>query len=169
MSDIAVASAPVCTRCAVHAESVFRVDGLCCGEEAAILQRRLRPLSGMEDVSADVVGQKLHDKYDAAILSTNAIVDAVAETDMRAWLEHEAPRVPPSSRARGVLVLISGLALVPGLVMPLLNAPDVWRIAACITAVIAGGVFPARRAVASVRILALDINALMLVAVVGAM
>ena len=80
MSEAALAPAPVCTRCALHAESVFRVDGLCCGEEAAILQRRLRPLSGMEDVSADVVGQKLHVKYDAAILSTNAIVDAVAET-----------------------------------------------------------------------------------------
>ena len=169
MSEAAVAPAPVCTRCALHAESVFRVDGLCCGEEAAILQRRLRPLSGMEDVSADVVGQKLHVKYDAAILSTNAIVDAVAETGMRAWLEHEAPQVPPSSRARGLLVLVSGLALAAGLAMEFLGAPVAWRIAACLVAVITGGVFPARRAVASIRILALDINALMLVAVVGAM
>jgi Cd2+/Zn2+-exporting ATPase len=169
MSDAAVASAPVCTRCAVHAESIFRVDGLCCGEEAAILQRRLRPLSGMEDVAADVVGQRLHVKYDAAVLSTNAIVDAVAETGMRAWLEHEAPAVPPSARARGTLVFISGIALAAGFVMPLVGAPDAWRLAACLTAVVTGGVFPARRALASIRTLALDINALMLVAVVGAM
>jgi len=169
MSEAALAPAPVCTRCALHAESVFRVDGLCCGEEAAILQRRLRPLSGMEDVSADVVGQKLHVKYDAAVLSTNAIVDAVAETGMRAWLEHEAPQVPPSSRARGLLVLVSGVALAAGFAMEFLGAPVAWRIAACLVAVITGGVFPARRAVASIRILALDINALMLVAVVGAM
>jgi len=53
--------------------------------------------------------------------------------------------------------------------MEFLGAPVAWRIAACLVAVITGGVFPARRAVASIRILALDINALMLVAVVGAM
>jgi Cd2+/Zn2+-exporting ATPase len=169
MSQAAVAVAPACTRCALHAESTFRIDGLCCGEEAAILQRRLRPLSGMEDVTADVVGQRLHVKYDAALLSTNAIVDAVAETGMRAWLEHEAPQTPPSSRARGILVVVSAVALAAGLAMPFFGAPEAWRIAACVTAVVTGGVFPARRAFASVRILALDINALMLVAVVGAM
>ena len=53
----AAATAPVCTRCTRHAESVFRVDGMCCGEEAAILQRRLKPLGGIEDVAADIVGQ----------------------------------------------------------------------------------------------------------------
>ena len=84
MSGAAVASAPACTRCALHAESIFRVDGLCCGEEATILQRRLRPLTGMEDVSADVVGQKLHVKYDAAVLSTNAIVGVSAAKDKKA-------------------------------------------------------------------------------------
>ena len=69
MSAPAVATAaPVCTRCAVHAESVFRIDGLCCGEEAAILERRLRPLNGVEEVAADIVGQRLHVKYDAAVV-----------------------------------------------------------------------------------------------------
>ena len=79
MTAPAVADPPVCTRCAVHAESVFRIDGMCCGEEAKILQRRLTPLSGIEDVAPDIVGQRLHVKYDAAVVSTNAIVEAVAE------------------------------------------------------------------------------------------
>ena len=34
------------------------------------------------------------------VLSTNAIVDAVAETGMRAWLEHEEPIVAALARAR---------------------------------------------------------------------
>ena len=112
MSTPAVAAAaPSVTRCAVHAESVFRVDGMCCGEEAAILQRRLTPMPGVEDITADIVGQRLHVNYDAAVLSTNAIVEAVAETGMRAWLEHEEPIVPASSRARGWLVAgVGGLA-----------------------------------------------------------
>src|ERR687895_394635 len=98
MNATAAATVPVCTRCAVHAESVFRIEGLCCGEEAKILERRLRPLRGVEDLSADVIHQRLHVKYDAALLSTNAIVDAVGDTGMRAWLEHEEPLVAPSSR-----------------------------------------------------------------------
>jgi Cd2+/Zn2+-exporting ATPase len=165
----AAAVAPACTRCTLHAESVFRIDGLCCGEEAAILQRRLRPLTGIEELTADIVGQRLHVKYDAAVLSTNVIVDAVAETGMRAWLEHEEPIIPPSSRARGVLVTVSALALVVGLVLQFAGGPPLLSVAAFIVAVVTGGVFPARRAIVSVRNRDLDINALMLLAVIGAM
>jgi Cd2+/Zn2+-exporting ATPase len=163
------AAAPLCTRCTIHAESVFRVDGMCCGEEAAILQRRLRPLGGVEEVAADIVGQRLHVKYDAALLSTNVIVDAVAETGMRAWLEHEEPVVPPSAGARAALAAVAAVALGTGLTLQALGAAGAWTIAAFVTAAIAGGVYPFRRAVHSVRGLQLDINALMLLAVVGAM
>ena len=164
-----MAAAPLCPRCTLHAESVFRVDGMCCGEEAAILRRRLTPLSGIEDVSADIVGQRLHVKYDAALLSTNVIVEAVAQTGMRAWLEHEEPVVPPSSAARGVLVAVSAAALAVGLVLQLAGVAEPVAIAAFIAAAATGGVFPARRAVRSLRARELDINVLMLVAVVGAM
>jgi Zn2+/Cd2+-exporting ATPase len=165
----ATVAAPVCTRCAVHAESVFRVDGLCCGEEAKILERRLRPLSGIEELSADVVGQRLHVKYDAALLSTNGIVDAVAEIGMRAWLEHEEPLVAPSSESRGRLVAISAIALATGVALQVLGAPVVWSIVAFLVAIVSGGVFTGRRALHSLRTRTLDINVLMLVAVIGAM
>ena len=164
----AVAAAPVCTRCTLHAESVFRIDGMCCGEEAAILQRRLRPLSGIEDVAADIVGQRLHVKYDAALVSSNVIVDAVAETGMRAWLEHETPIVPPSSRARGILVMTSAASLAIGLLLQFIDRWPGASVAAFAVAAITGGVFPARRALASIRTRELDINVLMLVAVIGA-
>ncbi len=169
MSAPAAVASTACTRCALHAESVFRIDGLCCGEEAAILQRRLRPIVGVEDIAADIVRQRLHVTYDAAVLSTNVIVDAVAETGMRAWLEHESPIVPPSARARGLLVLVSAVALGTGLAIQSFNGPEAWGISAFLVAAAAGGVFPARRAVASIRLRGLDINFLMLIAVVGAM
>jgi Cd2+/Zn2+-exporting ATPase len=165
----AVASAPACPRCAIHAESIFRVDGLCCGEEAAILQRRLTPLAGVEDITADIVGQRLRVTYDAAVLSTNTIVEAVAETGMRAWLEHEKPIVRASSRLRGWLVLASAIAVGGGMLLQALQVrPEGWSIALFVTAAIAGGIFPARRAWASVRLRELDINTLMIIAVVGA-
>lgn len=164
-----MAPSPACAKCTLHAESIFRIDGMCCGEEAAILQRRLRPIDGIEDVAADVVGQRLHVKYDAAVLSTNVIVDAVSETGMRAWLEHETPLTPPSSRARGVLVAVSGVSLVLGMLNQWLGAVGFVSIAAYVAAAITGGIFPGRRALASLRHLNFDINVLMLIAVAGAM
>ena len=169
MSAPAVAAtAPVCTRCAVHAESVFRVDGLCCGEEAVILERRLRPVAGIESVTVDIIGQRLHVKYDAAVVSSNIIVEAVGETGMRAWLEHEQPIAAPSTRARGLLVYASATALAVGFGV-LLSGPPAWSVAAFVIAAVTGGVFPARRAWSSLRNRELDINVLMLMAVTGAM
>ncbi len=169
MTAPAAAAAPACTRCAVHAESVFRVDGLCCGEEAAILERRLRPVSGVEAVTADIVGQRLRVTYDAAVISTNVIVEAVGDTGMRAWLEHEEPAVEPATRTRGLLVLTAGTALAGGLAFEALAGPSIWSLAAFVTAAVAGGIFPGRRALASLRSRVLDINVLMLIAVAGAM
>src|SRR5947207_14834241 len=80
-----------CSRCELHAESMFRIEGMDCREEVAMLERRFRNLAGLEDFSADVMGQRLHVKYDAARIDAAAIADAVADTGMRAWLEHEEP------------------------------------------------------------------------------
>ena len=90
---------------------MFRVEGMDCNEEVVILERRLRPLAGMEALSADLVGQRLHVSYDAAKLTTAAIVDAVGQTGMRMWLEHEGPGASgPDVRVRFWLTVASGAA-----------------------------------------------------------
>src|SRR3954449_305091 len=100
-----------CTHCELHAESMFKIEGMDCREEVAILERRFRNLAGLEDFSADVMGQRLHVKYDAARITAATIADAVAETGMRAWLEHEEPLVGTARqvRVRQALVWISGI------------------------------------------------------------
>jgi hypothetical protein len=55
-----------CAVCELHAESTFRVEGMDCREEVALLERRFKHLPGLEDFSADLFGQRLHVKYDAA-------------------------------------------------------------------------------------------------------
>ena len=74
--------------CELHAESTFTVEGMDCREEVALLERRFKNLRGLEAFSADLMGRRLHVKYDAAKLSASAIADAVADAGMRAWLEH---------------------------------------------------------------------------------
>ena len=80
---------PVCATCELHAEAVFRVEGMDCNEEVAILERRHRPLDGMEAIAADLIGQRLHVKYDAAKLTTSAMSDAVGQTGMTIWFEYD--------------------------------------------------------------------------------
>jgi Cd2+/Zn2+-exporting ATPase len=158
-----------CAICELHAEAVFRVEGMDCTEEVVILERRLKPLAGLEAVSADLVGQRLHVKYDAAKLTTSAIVDAAGQTGMRIWLEHEEPASGGAALAwrwRLMVASISALAIGGALSLSGRNAAAAVAFAG---AAIVGGIFPARRAVAAVRSRTLDINTLMIVAVAGAL
>ena len=159
----------VCTTCELHAEAVFRVEGMDCHEEVVILERRLKPLAGLETLSADVIGQRLHVKYDAAVLTTSAMVDAVGQAGMRMWLEHEEPTASGSD-LRGRLLLMggSGAAIAIGVALNAAGRPvaSAWSLAA---AAVIGGWYPARRAVAALRSRTVDINVLMVIAVAGAL
>jgi Cd2+/Zn2+-exporting ATPase len=158
---------PVCATCELHAEAVFRVEGMDCNEEVVILERRLKPLDGMEAIAADLIGQRLHVKYDAAKLTTSAMVDVVGQTGMRMWLEHDEPVVSDSIRVRWRLMAVAGAALAAGASAAVLHQPGVANVL-WVAGAIAGGVFPARRALTAIRSRTVDINVLMVVAVAGA-
>jgi Cd2+/Zn2+-exporting ATPase len=158
-----------CPVCEVHAESVFRVEGMDCSEEVTVIRRRLTPLAGVESIAVDLIGQRLRVQYDAARVSAADIVAAVAKTGMKAWLEHEQPvGVRSMDTARQALVVASGLLLALGLLLGPLGLPRL-SIVAHAGGILAGGIYTVRRAWSAARSFSLDINVLMLVAVVGAM
>jgi Cd2+/Zn2+-exporting ATPase len=161
------AAAATCTVCEVHAESVFRVEGLDCHEEVALLERRFKHLAGLEAFSADVVGGRVRVQYDAARLSASAIVGAVADTGMRAWLEHEEPRGAGATDRRRGLLIASGVALAGSLAAAAAGLTAVAAPAAAL-AILTGGALSARRAWNSLRLRTLDMHVLMTIAVVGA-
>jgi Cd2+/Zn2+-exporting ATPase len=159
-----------CQVCELHAESTFKVEGMDCHEEVAILQSRLNRLAGLEALDADVIGQRLRIKYDAAKLSTGSIAEAVAQTGMRAWLEHEEPAlVGPSTNSRLRLLIGSGASFALGLAAPFLGVPATLAWIPLALSIGLGGTFTARRALLSLRSGVLDINTLMVFAVIGAM
>ena len=159
-----------CTVCELHAESTFKIEGMDCHEEVAILQSRLHRLAGLEALDADVIGQRLRIKYDAAKLSTGSIAEAVAQTGMRAWLEHEEPAlVGPSANSRLRLLIASGASFVLGLAAPFVGLPATLAWIPFALSIGLGGTFTARRALLSLRSGVLDINTLMVIAVIGAM
>jgi Zn2+/Cd2+-exporting ATPase len=158
-----------CATCELHAEAIFRVEGMDCNEEVMILERRLKPLAGMEAVSADVIRQRLHVKYDAAKLTTSAMVDAVGQTGMRMWLEHEEPRTSGADvQWRLRLMAASGSTLAVGAAASALEYPRL-AVPLLIASAVSGAVYPARKALAALRSRTVDINVLMVIAVVGAM
>ncbi len=158
-----------CPVCEIHAESVFKIEGMDCHEEVAILERRLKSLSGLEALHADILGQRLNIKYDAAKLTASTIAEAVAQTGMRAWLEHEQPAGPPASAAtRRGFVVVSGALAGAGMALEY-GGLDLRAVAAIYgLSIVSGGVYSVRRALHAARSLSLDINVLMLVAVCGA-
>jgi Cd2+/Zn2+-exporting ATPase len=159
-----------CQVCELHAESTFKVEGMDCHEEVAILERRLKRLSGLEAFDADVISQRLRITYDATKLSTGSIAEAVAQTGMRAWLEHEEPApVAAAAGSRLQLLIWSGVAFAVGVIAMFLNVPGSLIWVPFTISVALGGVFTARRAVTSIRSGHLDINVLMVIAVAGAM
>jgi Cd2+/Zn2+-exporting ATPase len=157
-----------CPVCELHAESVFKVEGMDCHEEVAILEHRLRALTGLERLDADIVGQRLRIQYDAAKLTTSRIAEAVAQTGMRAWLEHEEPRAPVGSVWRERLVGLSGAALALGLILQAAGSAGPLAWLPFLAAVLLAGTQTARRAWTSLTARRLDIHVLMMVAVAGA-
>ena len=171
----ASAWAGVCTSCAEHAESTFRIEGLCCHEEAATLEKHLARLRGVERLTTDVVGQRMRVAYDAAVTTTGAISEAVAEVGMRAWVDRDGHAAAAaardgsgSARRQAWLLGIAAAALGLGFVLEFAAAPEGWTIACMALAVVAGGLTTVRRAVVAVKHRTLDMYVLMVVAVIGA-
>ena len=161
--------AVTCTVCELHAESTFTVEGMDCREEVALLERRFKHLKGLEDFSTDLMGRRLHVKYDAAKLSSSAISDAVADTGMRAWLEHEEPLASGGAAAgrQPLAVAVSGLALGAGLTLDWWSGSP-WAVALFVLSIASALPATLRRAWQSARARSLDINVLMVIAAAGA-
>src|SRR5262245_49196112 len=141
-----------------------------CREEVTLIERRFKNLPGIEDFSADLMGQRLHVKYDAASVNANAIASAIADAGMRAWLEHEEPVASGESGSRTRLWLMACAAgsFGAGLLAEFLHAP-----AALVSVLFAGSIaagvpLTIRKAWQAFRLRSLDINVLMLIAAAGA-
>src|SRR5258708_14661529 len=144
-----------CQVCEIHAESVFKIEGMDCHEEVAILERRLKGLKGLEALHADVLGQRLNIKYDAARLTAATIAEAVAQTGMRAWLEHEEPAGPaPSAATPRVFVVASAVLAGAGIALEYAGVDHRAVVATYALAIASGGFYRVRPALHSARFLA---------------
>ncbi len=148
-------------------DEVFFVDGMDCSEEISAIERALKPLPGVLTVRAEVVSSKVTVSHDgrpnradlsAAIIQAGVTVRTKTgdEGGGRSWL-------------RPALVAASGAATGIGLLLKWVGFVGLWPGGvAFFLAIAAGGALVLPKALRSLRTFTLDINVLMVVAVVGA-
>src|SRR5262249_59380365 len=102
-------------------------------------------------------------------LTTTAISEAVAQTGMRAWLEHEEPvGAAPSAATRRVFVVLSGVLTGAGMALELAGVDRRAAVAAFALAIASGGFYSVRRAPPAARAAALGLSVPLLGAAPGA-
>jgi Cd2+/Zn2+-exporting ATPase len=153
--------------------SIFEVEGMHCADEVAALERKLSPFSGVQGITADIVGRRLRVKHDPAHLSRHELLQAISETGMTARAAGEGPRIQPAStfssrNHRLVLTAVSGVLTGFGMLLFLGGYPEAITVPVYLVAVLAGGFYVARSGLLAARQLNLDINFLMSIAVIGA-
>ena len=175
---------------ASNARMEFRIQGMDCAEEIAVLKRELAPLVGGEErLAFDLLKAKVTLELPAdARLSADQVVAAIARTGMKAqpWNEGPAESSRWQRHARTVLTVVSGLSLVAGFGAHALLYGSVaaaigreglgggdavpWAARVLyLVAISAGSWFVLPKAWLALRRLRPDMNLLMSVAVVGAL
>ncbi len=155
-------------------ESIFRIEAMDCPTEEALLRKRLAGMPGVVDLSFDLMRRQLTVQH--SLPSIDPIVEAVASLGMSAepavsGVPNEALAVAPAEPREswwplaiaGAAALVSEAAEWFGLATPFLPA------ALSLAALALAGLGTYRKGWIAIRNLTLNINALMSIAVTGAM
>uniref|UniRef100_A0A5B7BAC5 HMA domain-containing protein n=1 Tax=Davidia involucrata TaxID=16924 RepID=A0A5B7BAC5_DAVIN len=143
-------------------KSYFDVLGLCCSSEVPLIEKILKPLDGVKDVSVIVPSKTVIVLHDNLLISQVQIVKALnkarLEANVRVYGEGNYKKEWPSpyAVACGILLVLSFLKYV--------YRPFQWLALGAV----AIGICPiVMRGAAAIRNLTLDVNILVIIAVVG--
>ncbi|KAF8029713.1 hypothetical protein BT93_E2212 [Corymbia citriodora subsp. variegata] len=143
-------------------KSYFDVVGLCCSSEVPLVENILRQLDGVKDVSVIVASRTVIVVHDTLLVSQTQIVNALNQARLEAnvkvygEINHHKKWPSPYAIASGVLLVLSLLKFV--------YDPFKWLALGAVAA----GILPViLKGFASLRNFRIDINILVLVAVIG--
>ena len=149
------------------ARQKYVVGGVCCSTEEGVLRRSLDGTLGSS-------------AYDFSLLTGELSVDAAVEEATvirlvrRAGFQGRARRTPPQRTTflrrheAGIFAGVALLLTVAGAVMEYSGAPDVLSRGTLLAAIVVGGWRVAPKAIKALRLGTLDMNVLMVAAVIGA-
>ena len=160
------------TGAAGNLETTLRVAGMDCADEVEAIKRALRPIKGVRELRVNLMAGKVTVRHNDSVNSAR-LIDAIGKEGLTATAEGSAaaPReVEGVRRTRTVLVAVSGIFTAVGLILQWTKIVPPWAADLPFgVAIIAGGTLIAPKALRALRRLALDMNVLMTVAVIGAL
>ncbi|MFH0768903.1 MAG: HAD-IC family P-type ATPase, partial [Chloroflexota bacterium] len=145
------------------------VEGMDCADEVAVIEKKFKNLPGLLNFEVNLASQKVEVTYDPSRLSSQDIIKSIAETGMKARLAK--PRVKARAwwhDTRVKLIAASGVLLLTAFLLERFGLSH--SIAKFIygAAILVGGYYPAKMALAGLRARALNIYTLLVVATAGA-
>lgn len=146
------------------------VEGMDCGDEASIIEKRLSNFEGVEDIKFYLVSQELEVKYDPKVIKPSEIISSINQIGMKASIK-AASRDELSfweKRKHLISTVVSGVLALIGIILSRLEMNQNIIIPIFILAIISGGFYIARKGIAALRTFSLDMNFLMTVAIIGA-
>jgi len=150
--------------------TVFRVAGLDCGDCAAKLEKRITALAGVRAATINFGAGKMTVEHS---ISDKLIIQAVAQAGYRAQREEETGRAAQVksawwANARTQATMVSGILLAGAMGLNWAGIDGARVTALYAATILVGGYHAAKSGFYGLRSLAVDMNFLMTVAIVGA-
>lgn len=150
---------------------LLHVEGMCCGAESVVIERKLEALDGLRGFNTNPVTGQVQVEYDPSRVSVRDILKSIAETGMKASLERglKEKRKPWWIGNRQVMFLFAcGLMTTVAFALKIAGASEIAVNSFFGLAILTGACYPARMGLLALRTLTLNIRLLMVIGAVGA-
>jgi len=152
----------------VTQRSVFYVEGMCCADEQAVIEKKLRSLTGIEEYKFNLVARKLHVTHS---LSPGTVITALHQIGFAAKVFSLQPDLPQPFFKRhttAIVTMIAAVAAISGICLSAFGVEKILLIPFYATAIAVGGWKIGVKGWKAAFTFSLDMNVLMSVAVLGA-
>ena len=148
--------------------STFRIEAMDCPTEQTLIQNKLGKLAGVQQLEFNLINRILGVTHD--LPSTAPIIEAIKSIGMQADpIEEGAPAAEPPAKKPWWPLALSGVGALAAEVLHFTGVAPTWVIAVvALIAIFSGGLTTYKKGWIALKNLNLNINALMSIAVTGA-
>lgn len=148
--------------------SKFRIEAMDCPTEQTLIQNKLGKLAGVQQLEFNLINRILGVTHD--LPTTAPIIDAIKSLGMQADpIEEGVPAAAPPAKKHWWPLAVSGVGALGAEVLHFTNAAPTWVIAlVALVSILSGGLTTYKKGWIALKNLNLNINALMSIAVTGA-
>ena len=149
-------------------QTTFMIEDLCCIDEERCIRKKFKSIEGVEELKVDLLSRRIIVRHSCP---RHRLADALHEIGFKSKLDVQT--APPDStwekHRLTILTSISALLLAIGLLLRLIGILPIIPDAIFVCSIIIGGWKIAGKAIRALKSSVMDMNVLMLIAVIGAL